>query len=386
MSDYLSGNRREPFCGNAMQVIRFPNLNIHIWLVLWFSVSMLPPLRAESPMQGAPIETMLRIPASRFQNRSPEQLSIDLRRGIGPDDAATIALYSNPALRAIRDRRGLAAAQLIQARILPNVIVAYARDYVTGGNTAGTTTGYSFSAGWEFSPLVPFLPKQTAARKNLASVDLDIAWQEWQIAENARTGVYRVLGLDAQTRQAREANRGLQESTDGMRKALEAHEKTVLDLAAVEASSQDSRATTLSLEQDFEHQRLGLNKILGVEPETHVRLRSGLTLPTHLEPPDEADLLANIESRRLDLLGLRQGYQSQDATVRAAILAQFPKLSLAFTRAGRTVTCNHCSVAAELWLVLITSLVDTQLCTMFLLFGHSHEEALQFWNKQARPG
>ena len=57
MSDYLSGNRREPFCGNAMQVIRFPKLNIHIWLVLWFSVSMLPPLRAESPMQGAPIET-----------------------------------------------------------------------------------------------------------------------------------------------------------------------------------------------------------------------------------------------------------------------------------------------------------------------------------------
>src|SRR5436189_1403224 len=112
MSDYLSGNRREPFCGNAMQVIRFPKLNIHIWLVLWFSASMLPPLRAESPMQGAPIETMLRIPASRFQNRSPEQLSIDLRRGIGPDDAATIALYSNPGLWAIRDRRGLAAAQL----------------------------------------------------------------------------------------------------------------------------------------------------------------------------------------------------------------------------------------------------------------------------------
>ena len=364
-----------------LPIVRHANMNLHGLLALFFGIAMSAPLRAESPMQGAVIETTLRIPASRFQNRSREQLSIDLRRGIGPDDAATIALYSNPALRAIRDRRGLAAAQLIQAGILPNVIVAYARDYVTGGNTAGTTTGYSFSAGWEFSPLVPFLPKQTAARKNLASVDLDIAWQEWQIAENARTGVYRVLGLDAQTRQAREANRGLQESTDAMRKALEAH-----DLAAVEASSQDSRATMLSLEQDFEHQRLGLNKILGVQPETHVRLRSGLTLPTHLEPPDEADLLANIESRRLDLLGLRQGYASQDATVRAAILAQFPKLSLAFTRAGRTVTCNHCSVAAELWLVLITSLVDTQLCTMFLLFGHSHEEALQFWNKQARPG
>ena len=336
MSDYLSGNRREPFCGNAMQVIRFPKLNIHIWLVLWFSVSMLPPLRAESPMQGAPIETMLRIPASRFQNRSREQLSIDLRRGIGPDDAATIALYSNPALRAIRDRRGLAAAQLVQAGILPNPVVSYSRDYVTGGNTAGTTTGYNFSAAWELSSLIPFLPKQTAARRNFRSVDLDIAWQEWQVAVNAGTAVYRVVALEAQTGQAQEANGGLQESADAMRKAVEAHEKTVLDLAAAEAASQDSRAIVLSLEQDFAHQRLGLNKMLGVEPETHVRLRSGLTLPTHLEPPDEADLLANIESRRLDLLGLRQGYQSQDATVRAAILAQFPKLSVAFTRASDT--------------------------------------------------
>src|SRR5438034_2287517 len=272
-----------------MQVIRFPKLNIHIWLVLWFSVSMLPPLRAESPMEGGAIETMLRIPASRFQNRSREQLSIDLRRGIGPDDAATIALYSNPALRAIRDGRGLAAAQLIQAGILPNPIVSYARDYVTGGDTAGTTTGYNFTAAWELSALVPFLPKQTAARKNFRSVELDVAWQEWQIAVNARTAVYRVLGLDAQAAQAREATEGLQQSTDAMQKAVDAHEKTVLDLAAVESASQDSRATMLALEQEFEKQRLGLNKILGVEPETKIALRTGLTLPTRLAPPSQHD-------------------------------------------------------------------------------------------------
>ncbi|PYL72791.1 MAG: TolC family protein, partial [Verrucomicrobia bacterium] len=42
------------------------------------------------------------------------------------------------------------------------------------------------------------------------------------------------------------------------------------------------------------------------------------------------------ESRRLDLLGLQRGYESQDATVRAAILAQFPKMSVAFTKATDT--------------------------------------------------
>src|SRR5437667_4863497 len=293
-------------------------------------------LRAVSPMQGAKIETTLMIPASRFQDRSPKQLSIDLRRGIGPDDAAAIALYSNPALRAIRDRRGLAAAQLIQAGILPNPVVSYARDYVTGGNTAGTVTGDNFTAAWEFSALIPFLPKQTAARKNFRSVDLDVAWQEWQIAVNARTTVYRVLGLNAQAAQAREANEGLQQSTDAMRKAVDAHEKTVLDLAAAESASQDSRATMLAVEQEFEKQRLGLNKILGAGPDRKVALRSGLVLPSRLAAPAKQELFDDLESRRLDLLGLQRGYESQDATVRAAILAQFPKMSVAFTKATDT--------------------------------------------------
>ncbi len=331
--------------------MRFARANFQLWLVCLCSASLLTPsMRAESPLQSTPaIETTLRIPISRFQNQPPEPVSINLRGGIGPDEAATIALYSNPALRAIRARRGLAVAQLIQARILPNVAVSYSRDYVTGGNTAGAVTAYNFTAGWEFSALIPYLPKQTAARKNLGSVALEIAWQEWQIAENARTAVYHIIALDAQVGQAREANRGLQESTDAVRKAVDTHEKTVLDLAAVESASQDSRATMLALEQDFARQQLGLNKILGLEPGIRVRLRDGLTLPTHLAIPDEHDLLYHIESRRLDLLGLEQGYQSQDAAVRAAILAQFPKMSVAFVRAkdNTNVQSSGFNVAVE---------------------------------------
>jgi len=322
--------------------MRLLNISRHGWLPGVFSISIfIAGVRAESPVQAVPsIERIFRVPASRFQNRSSEQLAVDFRRGIGPDDAATIALYSNPALRAIRDRRGLAAAQLIQAGILPNPVVSYARDFVTGGNTAGTVTAYNSTAAWELSALVPFLPKQTAARKNFRSVDLDVAWQEWQIAVNARTAVYRVLGLNAQTAQAREATEGLQQSTDAMQKAVDAHEKTVLDLAAVASASQDSRATMLALEQEFEKQRLGLNKILGAEPETRIELRAGLILPSRLAPPDQHDLLDNVESWRLDLLGLRQGLESQDATVRAAVLAQFPKLSVGFSKASDTTNVH----------------------------------------------
>ena len=294
---------------------------------------------AEQPLESGAAH-LLRIPASRIDSAAPDPVVVNARVGVGPDEAAAIALYSNPALRAIRDRRGLAAAQLIQAGILPNPLVSYARDFVTGGNTVGTVTAYNFTAAWEFTVLIPFLPKQTAARKNFRSVDLDVAWQEWQIAVNARTAVYRVLGLDAQVARAREATEGLQQSTNAVRKAAEAHEKTVLDLAAVESASQDSRATMLALEQELEKQHLGLNKILGVEPETKVALRKGLSLPTRLAAPDERDLLDRVESRRLDLLGLRQGYESQDATVRAAILAQFPKMSVGFSKASDTTNVH----------------------------------------------
>src|SRR5436853_3649308 len=290
---------------------------------------------AEQPLESGAAH-LLRIPASRIDSAVPDPVVVNSRVGVGPDEAAAIALYSNPALRAIRNRRGLAAAQLIQAGILPNPLVSYARDAVTVCNNLGSRTGDTLNAGWEFSALIPFLPKQTAARKNFSSVDSDVAWQEWQIAVNARTAVYRVLGLDAQTARAREATSGLQQSTDTMRKAVDAHEKTVLDLAAVESASQDSRATTLALEQEFDKQRLGLNKILGAEPEAKVVLRAGLILPTRLAPPAEHELFDNLESQRLDLLGLRQGLESQDATVRAAILAQFPKMSVAIVPATDT--------------------------------------------------
>jgi outer membrane protein TolC len=59
-------------------------------------------------------------------------------------------------------------------------------------------------------------------------------------------------------------------------------------------------------------------------------------LPSNLDSPPEAELIAGLESRRLDLLGLKQGYDSQDASLRTAILAQFPKISLGFNRAGDT--------------------------------------------------
>ena len=53
-------------------------------------------------------------------------IDFDIRNGLSPDEAAVLAVIANPKLRASRDERQLAAAQLLQAGILPNPQFSYA--------------------------------------------------------------------------------------------------------------------------------------------------------------------------------------------------------------------------------------------------------------------
>jgi len=65
-------------------------------------------------------------------------------------------------------------------------------------------------------------------------------------------------------------------------------------------------------------------------------------LEKNIAPPDVKTLppvaqLANgLEERRLDLLALKSGYQSQEEKLRAAILSQFPKINIGFAHTGDT--------------------------------------------------
>ena len=282
-----------------------------------------------------PSESSLRVRASRLKQPALRPVEINLRNGIGPDEAAVLAVLLNPTLRADRDRRGLATAQLIQAGVLPNPQISYGRDYVVGGNTAGTITAFGLSGSWDFTSLITLLPKIEAARANVRSVDLDIAWVEWQAAQAARTALYRVVALEAELYAAQEADRALRENVGALSQAVELHEKTVLDLAAAQSTSQDAQLTALSIQQELAKQRLALNRAMGLPADAKVRVQR-VSLPSNLGSPPQAELIKGLESRRLDLLGLKQGYDSQDASLRTAILAQFPKISLGFNRAGDT--------------------------------------------------
>ena len=279
-----------------------------------------------------PDSNQIRLSAQSIKHPLLKPVSFDDRQGLTPDQAAILAVLANPSLRAVRDERGLAASQLLQAGILPNPQITFGEQYPYGGAIDGAVTASDIGLSWDVTQLISRDAKVRAAQANAASVDLSIVWQEWQIAQGAKAAVYDVVSLEAQLALARDIDQRQAQNLSIIRDAVDHHEKTMLDLTAAQDASLDAHATVLAQERDLQHQRLMLNKTLGVPPDAHVQLKSDIILPDHLNALPAASILSGLEDRRLDLLALKFGYQNQEQTLRAAVLEQFPKINIGFSR------------------------------------------------------
>ena len=289
------------------------------------------------PMTAPAIDRALTIPSNALLGREALELKhpilhpleLDPRQPLSPEAAQILAVLINPVLRADRDRAGVSEAQLIGAGILPNPQLTLSRDFVTSG--PGITNPFGIGIAWDFTSLITRGAKRTAAREALESVRIDIAWSEWQAAEAAKAAVFDEVAIRAQRRQALAVDQRLKENADVIRGAYERRQRTVLDMSAAQSASEAAHASVLALDEQLSHQQRALLRALGLPPDTSVAL-ADLELPPHLRLPPAEDLSRGIETHRLDLVALRHGYQSQEASVRAAVLAQFPKINLGGNR------------------------------------------------------
>ena len=274
-----------------------------------------------------PAMDVLRVQAKSIQHPLLAPLEIQ-GDALTPDEAAVVAVLCNPSLKAIRDGRGVAAAQLLQAGLLPNPSLTFGNEFPYSG--PDHLVAYSVGIDWEISALISYKAKVDAAKSTASSVDLDIAWQEWQVAQQAKGAAYKVLSLQEQLEVARQADKLLRENQQTVQKALDLQQKTAVDLSAAQVGWQEAHTTVLELERDLVKQQIALERLLGRNGQAPTPLRKqAFTGP---QPPQAAGLSAGLEDRRLDLLALRRGYDSQEATVRAAVLSRFPK-----TTAGASI-------------------------------------------------
>ncbi len=281
---------------------------------------------------AAPDPNALRMSAQSIKHPILKPIAFDNPNRLTPDQAAILAVLANPSLRSARDERGIAASQLLQAGILPNPQVTFGEEYPYGGAIDGAVTASNVGLSWDITQLISRDAKKRAGQANADSIDLSVAWQEWQIAQAAKTAVYDVVSLKAQLALAQETDQHEAQNLSLIRDAVDHHEKTMLDLTAAEDASLDAHATVLSAQRDLDRQLLTLNKALGLPPDSPVQLNPNINLPDQLQPPTADKILSGLEDRRLDLLALKLGYQNQEQTLRAAVLQQFPKINLGFDR------------------------------------------------------
>jgi outer membrane protein TolC len=280
----------------------------------------------------------VRVAAARIKHPLLAPIVIDGRGGYTPDEIAVMVVVVSPELRALRDQRGVAQAQVVQAGILPNPQLGYSVDRPNGIYNPAVVSGRSLGLSWEVTSLLTRHDQLGSARAGAKAIDLSVAWEEWQAAQDARLRAFRILSLERRLPLAKSIEVSMEDTLALTKKAVALGLKTTADMTvAVEAWSQAQNAR-FDLEQQFVAERAALNLGLGMAPADRVPLKYPVPdASLALGPVPEADyLLQGLEERRLDLIALRYGYESEEASLRAAVIAQFPKIGLSVNKANDT--------------------------------------------------
>jgi outer membrane protein TolC len=250
--------------------------------------------------------------------------------GLDMTEVAMLAVANNPDLRLARDDLGIARAQSFAAGLLPDPQLSIASDWPRPG-PPGSTRAFNYGLAFDFMSIVQRADTMRSAAAEAAKTDLGLLWLEWQTAAQARQLFVKAVYQDKVAPLLMKQKDLAQRRYAGSEQAAAMHEQTADALTASLTALQDARKQWNDAQRQRVQTRHDLNALLGIAPDTPLVL-VGDESPV---PPDGASVdaaLAVLPRRRPDLLALRAGYEAQEAKYRAAILGQFPSLSIGFTR------------------------------------------------------
>ncbi len=249
--------------------------------------------------------------------------TIDLSQPLTPNALAVIAVLENPDLKALRTKSGVVDAQAFAARLLPDPTAQASFDKRFAG--PDPLNGFAGQLGFDLGSLRTARVSRESGQASKRQVRLDMAWAEWQTAGQARLQGVRILALEAQLQLAKASAASAERLFTVVQRAAARG-----DLAGSEADSRrlarlDSADKLRTAQRDLAVARGELNKLLGLPPETVLRLAQP---PAPVTAPAASVLVAQALDRRLDLQALRAGYEAAEADTHKATLNQFPNLSL----------------------------------------------------------
>lgn len=294
----------------------------------------------------------MQVEAATLQGGPAGGYAITLDNGLDLTEIGILAVINNPDLRKLRAQWQVAGAQAFAAGLLPDPQISAGLDRPTG-NTAGLVNAWALGLGYDIIPLITRQARVDAARKQQDKVRLDLLWQEWQVIQQARTQAVRLQLENERLALLQTMHKLYLERYRRSSQALQDGDITLDVNGTVLTALVDTLSQINQLEQTHNQTRHDFNLLLGLDPRATVTL-APLPQVSPLSSKIVSTRLDQLPGLRPDLLALKAGYESQEAQVRAAVLAQFPSLGIGINRARDTDNIKTIGLSVTLSLPLLS--------------------------------
>ncbi len=269
--------------------------------------------------------------------------------GLDAVEVAELAVIDSPDLKAMRMRAGVAHAQAFAAGLLPDPQLGLSFDRLKSSGP-GLVNGRATSLDYPLDALIAHADTHAAATADARAVDLGVLWAEWQTGARARVLFAETVAARDRVKLLSAADAIYGARAKALRRAVARGDLSGQTVAAGVAAAAAQHARLAEARQTLAADEAALHALLGLDPDIALKLQpaGGDTVP-----PDGTEIAAALRvlpARRPDLRALQAGYASQEARVRAAILAQFPVISVGVNRASDTsaVVTNGLSISLDL--------------------------------------
>lgn len=253
------------------------------------------------------------------------------RDGLDIDEVAMLAVINNPDLKLARDDAQISRAQAFASGLLPDPQLSLSRDFPRS-TLPGTTSTFSLGLSEDLNALIRHHFDSKAGGYDTHKTDLNLLWQEWQVVAKGRTLFVKLVEEKQQMRMLQQNQSLFADRYQRMQTALDRGLLTSDTVTPHLSALQDIGKQIRDLERQLNTDQHDLNAFLGLAPQAEVPLKESITMPAIDESAIVASL-SDLSRRRPDLLALQYGYQAEDQRYRAAIVGQFPSVTVGVTRA-----------------------------------------------------
>lgn len=243
------------------------------------------------------------------------------------EDVQQLVLLNNPDLLGRYARHDAARAQAAQAGVVPNPVLGGSIGYLLSG--VGDATAWTASLSQDIGALVTLAPRRESAHATADAVDASLLWEAWQMLGKARLLTIGIVEDERQLTWQQQAVDALDLRASRLRAAIAAGELDRASVATDLTAASDARVALNDLQQRCLDERQQLAALMGLSPQAPLPLTSDAT-PAAIDAGAVARQSQQLAGRRPDLVALQLGYKAQEATLRAAVLAQFPAFTLGY--------------------------------------------------------